>query len=172
MIALNCDLTQPHVLPLPLCRQTSGAAAASGALSPTAAFALLVAARLISALVNIIHDCDETYNYLEPLHFVMYGSGMQTWEYGAQYALRAYIYLLLHAVPAAPALLLGAGRGKHVALCCAPGKGGYADPCMQRWHLLANTRMLRCLDQSVDLCGSSTCASAAWPLQASWWGSS
>lgn len=101
-------------LPPPPCSRVR--AAASAALSPATAFALLAAARLISALLNIIHDCDETFNYLEPLHYVLYGSGMQTWEYGAQYALRAYIYLLLHAVPAAPALLLGAGRGKLPAL--------------------------------------------------------
>ncbi len=101
--------------------------AASAALSPGAAFALLAAARLISALLNIIHDCDETYNYLEPLHFVLYGSGMQTWEYGAQYALRAYIYLLLHSIPAAPALLLGAGRGEALVLGCAAGNGEHAS---------------------------------------------
>jgi alpha-1,2-mannosyltransferase len=58
---------------------------------------LLVIARLISAAANIIHDCDETYNYLEPLHFLLFGSGMQTWEYSSQYALRSYLYLLLHA---------------------------------------------------------------------------
>jgi alpha-1,2-mannosyltransferase len=72
---------------------------------------LLAAARLLSAALNIIHDCDETFNYLEPLHYVLYGSGMQTWEYSAAFALRSYLYLLLHAVVAAPALLLGAGRG-------------------------------------------------------------
>ena len=45
------------------------------------AFALLLTARLISAGVNIVHDCDEVYNYWEPLHFLLYGYGMQTWEY-------------------------------------------------------------------------------------------
>jgi alpha-1,2-mannosyltransferase len=45
------------------------------------AFACLLAARLLSALFNIIHDCDEVYNYWEPLHFLLYGYGMQTWEY-------------------------------------------------------------------------------------------
>ena len=45
------------------------------------AFLLLLACRLISARVNLIHDCDEVYNYWEPLHFLLYGSGMQTWEY-------------------------------------------------------------------------------------------
>ena len=45
------------------------------------AFCLLLAARVVGALVNTIHDCDEVYNYWEPLHFLLYGSGMQTWEY-------------------------------------------------------------------------------------------
>ncbi len=43
-------------------------------------FCLLVP-RLLSSLYNIIHDCDEVYNYWEPLHFLLYGYGMQTWEY-------------------------------------------------------------------------------------------
>ena len=75
---------------------------------------LLAFARLASAALNIIHDCDETFNYLEPLHYFLHGSGMQTWEYSAQYALRSWLYLLLHAPAAgAPALLgLGAGRGE------------------------------------------------------------
>jgi hypothetical protein len=37
--------------------------------------------RLIGAAVNIVHDCDEVYNYWEPLHYLVHGSGMQTWEY-------------------------------------------------------------------------------------------
>ena len=41
-----------------------------------------------------IMDCDEVYNYWEPLHYLSYGSGMQTWEYAPQYALRTYVYLL------------------------------------------------------------------------------
>ena len=41
-----------------------------------------------------ITDCDEVYNYWEPLHFILYGYGMQTWEYAHQYALRTYAYLL------------------------------------------------------------------------------
>jgi len=42
-----------------------------------------------------ITDCDEVYNYWEPLHFVMYQSGsQQTWEYAHEYALRTYAYLV------------------------------------------------------------------------------
>jgi len=55
-------------------------------------------------------DCDEVYNYWEPLHYVLYeGAGrrqydgaqeetaaqsQQTWEYSHQYALRTYAYLM------------------------------------------------------------------------------
>ena len=42
-------------------------------------------------------DCDETYNFWEPLHYVLFGSGMQTWEYAPQYALRSWTYIELHA---------------------------------------------------------------------------
>jgi alpha-1,2-mannosyltransferase len=40
-----------------------------------------------------IMDCDEVYNYWEPLHFWLFGSGLQTWEYANQYALRTFSYL-------------------------------------------------------------------------------
>ena len=84
----------------------------SFSLSLQLAFWLLVAARLTSAALNFVHDCDEVYNYWEPLHYIMYGSGMQTWEYSAQYALRCWLYLLLHAAVMAPvAAVVGAGRG-------------------------------------------------------------
>ena len=43
--------------------------------------ALIVAVRLAAAFVNIVHDCDEVYNYWEPLHYLLHGNGMQTWEY-------------------------------------------------------------------------------------------
>jgi alpha-1,2-mannosyltransferase len=38
-------------------------------------------------------DCDEVYNYWEPLHFLLFGTGFQTWEYANEYALRTYAYL-------------------------------------------------------------------------------
>ncbi|CAL5219251.1 g1047 [Coccomyxa viridis] len=76
-------------------------------------FLCLLLPRILSALYNIIHDCDEVYNYWEPLHFLLYGHGMQTWEYSSAYALRSYLYLLVHTLIAGPAALwLGAGPGK------------------------------------------------------------
>jgi alpha-1,2-mannosyltransferase len=41
-----------------------------------------------------IMDCDEVYNYWEPLHYLQYGQGLQTWEYAPDYALRTYAYLV------------------------------------------------------------------------------
>ncbi|KAE9620794.1 hypothetical protein Lal_00019309 [Lupinus albus] len=59
--------------------------------------------RYMSATSNIIHDCDEVFNYWEPLHFLLFKSGFQTWEYSSQFALRSYLYLLFHEIVARPA---------------------------------------------------------------------
>jgi alpha-1,2-mannosyltransferase len=32
-------------------------------------------------MYNTISDCDEVFNYWEPMHFMLYGTGLQTWEY-------------------------------------------------------------------------------------------
>ncbi|XP_052447770.1 alpha-1,2-mannosyltransferase ALG9 isoform X1 [Carassius gibelio] len=63
------------------------------------AFKCLVSARFCAALLSNISDCDETYNYWEPTHYLLYGTGMQTWEYSPAYAIRSYAYLWLHALP-------------------------------------------------------------------------
>ena len=55
---------------------------------------LLLGARLQSALVSNIQDCDEVFNYWEPLHFYLYDYGFQTWEYC--YQIRSWFYILLH----------------------------------------------------------------------------
>ena len=44
-------------------------------------FVALGMLRYMSASSNIIHDCDEVFNYWEPLHFLLYKTGFQTWEY-------------------------------------------------------------------------------------------
>ncbi|XP_011501589.1 PREDICTED: alpha-1,2-mannosyltransferase ALG9 [Ceratosolen solmsi marchali] len=64
------------------------------------AFKLLLLARFCSAIWSHITDCDETFNFWEPSHFLLYRSGQQTWEYSPEFALRSYTYLLLHMVPA------------------------------------------------------------------------
>ncbi|GFN98152.1 mannosyltransferase [Plakobranchus ocellatus] len=67
--------------------------------SPGTAFKLLMSTRLCAALWSSVSDCDETYNYWEPAHFLKYGKGFQTWEYSPEYALRSYAYILLHVMP-------------------------------------------------------------------------
>eukprot|EP00117_Sycon_ciliatum_P000586 scpid46697/ scgid5428/ Alpha-1,2-mannosyltransferase ALG9; Asparagine-linked glycosylation protein 9 homolog; Disrupted in bipolar disorder protein 1 homolog; Dol-P-Man:Man(6)GlcNAc(2)-PP-Dol alpha-1,2-mannosyltransferase; Dol-P-Man:Man(8)GlcNAc(2)-PP-Dol alpha-1,2-mannosyltransferase len=68
--------------------------------SPSAAFKLFLVACLVSAKYSNISDADETFNYWEPTHFLMFGYGFQTWEYSPLYAIRSYAYNALHAVPA------------------------------------------------------------------------
>lgn len=65
-------------------------------------FLLILTVRSASAYLNQIWDCDETYNYWEPLHFILYKTGFQTWEYSPEYSLRSYLYLYLHALPLWP----------------------------------------------------------------------
>jgi len=62
---------------------------------------------MISAFLMPISDCDETFNYWEPTHLVLYGKGLQTWEYSPVYALRSYLYVLLHAFFGKAAMVLG-----------------------------------------------------------------
>ncbi|XP_022140430.1 dol-P-Man:Man(6)GlcNAc(2)-PP-Dol alpha-1,2-mannosyltransferase [Momordica charantia] len=62
--------------------------------------------RYMSATSNIIHDCDEVFNYWEPLHYLLYKSGFQTWEYSSQFALRSYLYIVLHELVGKPAAWL------------------------------------------------------------------
>lgn len=58
------------------------------------ALTLLLTLRFISAVTIPISDCDETFNYWEPLHYLTFHHGLQTWEYSPVYALRSYAYLL------------------------------------------------------------------------------
>lgn len=55
--------------------------------------AVYVSWRVFWAARLPIMDCDEVYNYWEPLCFMLYGVGYQTWEYAHEYALRTYAYL-------------------------------------------------------------------------------
>lgn len=63
------------------------------------AFKALMSARFCAAIWSHVSDCDETYNYWEPTHYLVFGKGMQTWEYSPEFALRSYMYLMLHAAP-------------------------------------------------------------------------
>lgn len=93
---------------------------------------IILTARFFAAFLVHISDCDETFNYWEPVnsielflqlkcyiifylilkqidllifnflfqtHYFVFNSGFQTWEYAPPYALRSYLYILIHAVP-------------------------------------------------------------------------
>ncbi|KAM9910965.1 hypothetical protein OXX69_003972 [Metschnikowia pulcherrima] len=61
-----------------------------------------VAMRLYCAVFMIIADCDETYNYWEPLNLLFRGFGKQTWEYSPVYAIRSYAYLVPYYISTFP----------------------------------------------------------------------
>ena len=52
-----------------------------------------------SLALPILSDCDETFNFWEPLHYAHHGYGLQTWEYSPKYAIRSWSYILLHLLP-------------------------------------------------------------------------
>ena len=61
--------------------------------SPEHAKLALLLVRIGGALfLQLVTDCDETFNYWEPAHYLLYGSGQQTWEYDPIYALRSYAF--------------------------------------------------------------------------------
>ena len=68
------------------------------AIEPIKAFYCFLVANLVSAVFAPIQDCDETFNYWEPTHYLSHGYGLQTWEYSPDYAIRSWFYIALHAV--------------------------------------------------------------------------
>ncbi|ORY24212.1 putative mannosyltransferase [Naematelia encephala] len=64
--------------------------------SLSAAFRLLWLVRTAAAMYAIISDCDEVFNFYEPLHYFQHNSGFQTWELSPQFAVRSWAYVLLH----------------------------------------------------------------------------
>jgi alpha-1,2-mannosyltransferase len=52
----------------------------------------------VAAAFAPIQDCDETFNYWEPTHYISHGYGLQTWEYSPDHAIRSWLYIGLHAV--------------------------------------------------------------------------
>ncbi|KDQ63225.1 glycosyltransferase family 22 protein [Jaapia argillacea MUCL 33604] len=64
------------------------------------AIRLLLLVRVSAAMYSNIQDCDEVYNFWEPLHYLDKGYGFQTWEVSPVYAIRSWAYILLHVLPA------------------------------------------------------------------------
>ena len=67
--------------------------------SLVAAFCVFLSINLLAAVYSPIQDCDEVFNYWEPSHYIAHGSGLQTWEYSPEYAIRSWLYSLIHAIP-------------------------------------------------------------------------
>ncbi|KAG7830846.1 hypothetical protein KL920_001437 [Ogataea angusta] len=69
---------------------------------------ILLCSRTLEAFYGIISDCDEVYNYWEPLNLITRLFGKQTWEYSPEYAIRSYAYLLPFTVFNKPLRILAA----------------------------------------------------------------
>ncbi|KAK6957340.1 hypothetical protein Daesc_000124 [Daldinia eschscholtzii] len=67
-------------------------------IEPIKALYIFLIVNIISALFAPIQDCDETFNYWEPTHYLSHGYGLQTWEYSPEYAIRSWSYVGLHAI--------------------------------------------------------------------------
>ena len=39
------------------------------------------------------------FNFWEPVHYLLHGYGLQTWELSPQYSIRSWLYIALHAAP-------------------------------------------------------------------------
>lgn len=106
----------------------------SKALTFARAFSVLVIARTASAVVNLVHDCDEAFNFWEPLHYLVHGHGLQTWEHSPEFALRSYLYLGLHWLVAKPiAMVAGDARGKRVTFVGVRVALGLASAASEAW---------------------------------------
>ncbi|KAJ7170207.1 glycosyltransferase family 22 protein [Mycena filopes] len=70
---------------------------------------ILLFVRFTGAMYSNIDDCDEVFNFWEPLHFLDHGYGFQTWEVSPQYAVRSWAYIVLHMLPAKISKLLLTG---------------------------------------------------------------
>ncbi|XP_039296136.1 alpha-1,2-mannosyltransferase ALG9 [Nilaparvata lugens] len=83
-------------------KEEAGGGSGVGVAYPSAdtAFKALLSARFCAAIWSHVTDCDETFNYWEPSHYLLFGKGFQTWEYSPEFALRSYAYILVHVLPA------------------------------------------------------------------------
>jgi alpha-1,2-mannosyltransferase len=80
-------------------------------------FLALLLVRLSAARWSLISDCDESYNYWEALHLVLFGQdgdtatkSFKTWEYDPKFAIRSWAYILPHAAIGWLVKALGASK--------------------------------------------------------------
>ncbi|TXT09120.1 hypothetical protein VHUM_02594 [Vanrija humicola] len=60
------------------------------------AFRILLLMRTAGAMYAVIADCDEVFNFFEPLHYFVHNAGFQTWEQSPEFAVRSWAYIVLH----------------------------------------------------------------------------
>ncbi|KAF3767553.1 family 22 glycosyltransferase [Cryphonectria parasitica EP155] len=65
---------------------------------PIYALGIFFVTALFAALFNPIQDCDETFNFWEPTHYLSHGYGLQTWEWSPEYGIRDWLYIAPHAI--------------------------------------------------------------------------
>lgn len=70
--------------------------------APTFSWAVrwLLLIRFSAAMYANITDCDEVFNFWEPLHLFDRGYGFQTWEVSPEFSIRSWAYIVLHWFPA------------------------------------------------------------------------
>ena len=73
---------------------------------PRSAFLIFAVANLVAAYYAPIQDCDEVFNFWEPLHYLLNGFGLQTWEYSPVFSIRSWLYMLLLTGPGVLAMAL------------------------------------------------------------------
>ncbi|KAI0782383.1 glycosyltransferase family 22 protein [Irpex lacteus] len=63
------------------------------------AFRIFVLIRVTGAMYVGLNDCDEVFNFWEPLHYLHRGHAFQTWETSPEFSIRSWAYVLLHLWP-------------------------------------------------------------------------
>ncbi|KFY84663.1 hypothetical protein V500_09120 [Pseudogymnoascus sp. VKM F-4518 (FW-2643)] len=59
-------------------------------MKPITALWVFLLFNTLAALTSPIEDCDETFNYWEPTHYLAHSHGLQTWEYSPIYSIRSW----------------------------------------------------------------------------------
>lgn len=118
-----------------------------------AAVRILLIIRVSSAMYSIIKDCDESFNYWEPLHLLVFTppkaaaltpsnasfqAPFQTWEYSPEYAIRSWAYLLQYVPLARTLAVLGLGKVRMPFASARLIKITSADACL--FHLISSHR--------------------------------
>ncbi|CAK9435947.1 uncharacterized protein LODBEIA_P05550 [Lodderomyces beijingensis] len=97
--------------------------------------ALNVAYRLYSAFYMIVGDCDETFNYWEPLNLLLRHFGKETWEYSPEYSIRSYAYLMPYYILGKIAQSLQLSPKSIFYFIRAVGLSGFTSFCEIRFFL-------------------------------------